>query len=238
MKIARTLVLQTLCVIAAGAAASPGRLDIFGCHTPIGTGIRHCHSPQDLQVGSAARFPGPWSQYAIERTSDGVVVTTGAGIPQTVTSMRLQFADHFVALDAEGVPGQVYRLYRAALNRSPDEAGVGFHMASMEVFGLSLTQIAEQFMASAEFGTRFGNPPNAEFVTQLYRNVLHREPDPGGHAFHTGNLDFSRLSRAQVLLQFSESPENQANTAPEIANGIAYVPYQRPANVPISPFGR
>jgi hypothetical protein len=106
------------------------------------------------------------------------------------------------------------------------------------VFGLSLVEIAEQFMASPEFTSRFGNPPNAEFVTQLYRNVLHREPDAGGHVFHVGNLDAGRLSRAQVLLQFSESAENQANTAGEIANGIAYVPYQRPANVPISPFGR
>jgi serralysin len=238
VKIARTLVLQMLCVIAAGAAASPGRLDIFGCHVPLGTGIKHCHTPQDPQVGSASRFPGPWSQYAIERTSDGFVVTPAVGLPQTVASPRLQFADHFVALDAEGVPGQIYRLYRAALQRSPDESGVGFHMASMEEFGLSLVQIAEQFMASPEFTTRFGNQPTAEFVTQLYRNILGREPDPGGHAFHAGNLDASRLSRAQVLLQFSESAEYQANTAAEIANGIAYVPYQRPATAPVSPFGR
>ena len=238
MKIARTLVLQTLCVIAAGAAAHPGRVDIYGCHVQLGTGLTHCHRPTDPQVGSSSRFPGPWSQYTIERTSGGVVVTGSSGIPQAVATTRLQFDDHFVAMDAEGVPGQVYRLYQAALNRSPDEAGVGFHMASMEVFGLSLAQIAEQFMASPEFTSRFGTPPNAEFVTQLYRNVLRREPDPGGHAFHVGNLDAGRLSRAAVLLQFSESAENQANTAPAIANGIAYVPYQRPATAPVSPFGR
>jgi hypothetical protein len=238
VKIARTLVLQTLCVIAAGAAAHTGRVDIYGCHVQLGTGLTHCHRPTDPQVGSSSRFPGPWSQYTIERTSGGVVVTGSAGIPQTVATTRLQFDDHFVALDAEGVAGQVYRLYRAALHRSPDEAGVGFHMASMEVFGLSLLQIAEQFMASSEFAALYGNLTTEQFVTQLYRNVLGREPEPAGHAFHAGNLDASRLSRAQVLLQFSESAENQSNTAGEIANGIAYVPYQRPATSPVSPFGR
>jgi hypothetical protein len=185
-------------------------------------------------------FVGPWSQYTVERTAEGYVVThtTGAEPSRFVEGPRLRFVDANVALDADGVAGQVYRLYQAALDRSPDEAGVGFHMASMEHFGLSLVEIAEQFMASAEFTNRLGNLTNAQFVTQLYRNVLRREPDPAGHAFHAGNLDLSRASRAEVLIQFSESPEHKARLFPAIDNGIAYVPYLRPATAPVSPFGR
>jgi serralysin len=59
------------------------------------------------------------------------------------------------------------------------------------------------------------------FITLLYNNVLGRKPDA------TGLADWQRAfdqgsSRAEVLIGFSESPENQANVIGLIANGIQY----------------
>ena len=43
--------------------------------------------------------------------------------------------------------------------------------------GTGLSQVATGFINSAEFKALYGNnPSNAEFVTLLYDNVLHRAP--------------------------------------------------------------
>jgi hypothetical protein len=55
--------------------------------------------------------------------------------------------------------------------------------------------------------------------------VLHRAPDPGGYAFWMDFLDRGALTRAQVLEQFSESPENQAALASVIGQGFNFQPY-------------
>jgi len=40
-----------------------------------------------------------------------------------------------------------------------------------------------------------------------YRNVHGRDPDPEGYAFWLGLLQSGTISRAQLLVGFSESPE-------------------------------
>jgi serralysin len=52
--------------------------------------------------------------------------------------------------------------------------------------------------------------------------VLHRAPDAGGLAFHTGNLATGAASRAATLVGFSESPENQAALIGVIQNGMEF----------------
>jgi hypothetical protein len=84
--------------------------------------------------------------------------------------------------------------------------------------------VAAQFVASAEFITTYGALDENGFLTTIYHNVLHREPDASGFAFW-GNALSHGLSRAQMLAQFSESAENQAQVIGVIANGIAYQPY-------------
>jgi len=135
---------------------------------------------------------------------------------------RLQFEDGNVALDLSGDAGEAYRLYQAAFNRVPDLGGLGFQIHSLDS-GQTLDQVAAQFIASNEFQTTFGNLDNTAFVTLLYHNVLNRDPDAGGLAFHVGELT-DGVSRAHVLAEFSESPENQANVIGAIENGIAYDP--------------
>ena len=53
---------------------------------------------------------------------------------------------------------------------------------------------------------------------------LDRVPDAGGLAYHVARLN-AGVSRGEVLVGFSESPENQANVIGQIADGMLYVPY-------------
>ncbi|WP_348698764.1 S8 family serine peptidase [Duganella fentianensis] len=138
---------------------------------------------------------------------------------------RLQFSDQTIAYDTGGVAGQAFRIYQAAFNRAPDAAGLGFWIYQMDR-GYALTDVAQGFVQSSEFQTMYGlTPSNADIVTHLYANVLHRAPDAGGAAFWTRLLDEHTLNVAQVLREFSESPENVAALVGVVQNGISYQPY-------------
>lgn len=98
---------------------------------------------------------------------------------------------------------------------------MGYWLANFDS-GLSLEKIAEAFIGSAEFRTLYGAAPSdLQFVTALYNNVLHRQPDQAGLAYWLSVLR-QGLSRPAVLIQFAESPENVAQIAPAIAAGIVY----------------
>jgi hypothetical protein len=84
--------------------------------------------------------------------------------------------------------------------------------------------VAGSFIASAEFASKYGGLDTAHFVTQLYQNVLHRAPESDGLSFWEGVLDRQTLTRSQVLAEFSESPENQANVIGAIQDGVFYTP--------------
>lgn len=137
---------------------------------------------------------------------------------------RVVAADWAVAFDVQGHAGQALRLYQAAFNRAPDSAGLGFQMNALDA-GWGLHDIAQNFLDSPEFLRLFGNNAADDvFVTALYANVLHRAPDAAGFAYQLNALHF--IDRAQLLVNFSESPENQANVIGATSGGIWYTPYQ------------
>ena len=121
---------------------------------------------------------------------------------------------------APGAPGtttsdsaQVTRLYNTVFDRAPDDMGLTFWTNALRS-GAGLDDVAELFVASPEFQGRYGNLGTGEFVDVLYRNVLDREADPAGREFWTSNLQSGRLDRDDVVLSFSESPENIAKVGP------------------------
>ncbi len=80
-------------------------------------------------------------------------------------------------IDPGDTAGQAYRLYQAAFARTPDMPGVAYHMNDMESNGLSVVQIARNFIASPEFKSKYGeNPTEEEYINLLYQNVLGRTP--------------------------------------------------------------
>jgi hypothetical protein len=130
-----------------------------------------------------------------------------------------------IAIQAAGVAAQasdpeevraIARLYSAAFDREPKVDGLNFWVNSYEG-GSSLTAIAGRFYSSPEFTRKYGPLDNTEYVEQLFRNVLGREGAEGGIDFWVGNLD-SNSTRARVLGQFAESPENVSKTAATFAS--------------------
>ncbi len=130
--------------------------------------------------------------------------------------------------DAEAL--QIARLYDATFDRLPDPVGLAAQVAALDS-GVSLLTIAAGFAASAEFQNRYGALTNQQFVEQLYRFCLDREGDPAGIAAQVNALN-SGLSRAQLLLNFSESAEHVGLTAPFWSGGIRYVGY---TGAPVEP---
>ncbi|WP_288378574.1 DUF4214 domain-containing protein [uncultured Massilia sp.] len=167
------------------------------------------------------------SMYAITRSGAAATVVdrTGAGGTDSLVNVeRLAFSDVSVALDIDGNAGKAYRLYTAAYDRTPDLEGLGFWIKMLDN-GLSLEQIAPSFTTNAEFQRLYGtHTSNAEFVTLLYQNTLHRAPETDGFNFWMTAMD-KGFSRGDLLAYFSESPENQAQVIGQIQHGIDFTPY-------------
>lgn len=193
----------------------------IGSYCQVASSARLCGTSYGTSV-----FSGPRGNYTISKTGSAYVVrdNVGADGTRTFTSIvRLRFTDSVIAWDLDGNAGQIYRLYQAAFNRTPDSGGLSYWI-NVRDGGTSLQAIASGFMSSAEFTTLYGaNPSNEEFLTRLYSNVLHRAPDAGGYNFWLTALNNGE-QRANVLVSFSESLENRAGVLPAIGEGIVYSP--------------
>ncbi len=124
--------------------------------------------------------------------------------------------------DSTGLAGQVYRLYQAAFDRTPDTLGLSFWHDQIEVGRHSLFTAASSFISSQEFQNTYGGPTtvsDVDFATLLYNNVLNRGPDGAGFDYWVNALG-TGVSREQVLLSFSESAENKLLTSPAISDGF------------------
>lgn len=131
----------------------------------------------------------------------------------TITNVeRIKFSDVTLAFDTNGAVGEVYRLYQAAFDRTPDQQGLGYWVRMRES-GVSHNTVAASFIASVEFQNLYGSSlSSTDFVTRLYANVLDRVPDAPGLKHWVTTLDSKLLTREQVLISFSESAENKVRT--------------------------
>lgn len=98
--------------------------------------------------------------------------------------------------------GPVARLYEAYFLRAADAEGLAYWSNT----DMPLVGISESFAASSEFKSRYGTLSNQAFVELVYDNVLRRPADPEGLAFWVDQM-YSGMSKGQVMLNFSESPE-------------------------------
>ncbi len=115
----------------------------------------------------------------------------------------------------------VFRMYDAAYGRRPDD-GLDWWVAQMEG-GMSEEAVAEAFLASPEYEEIYGeNPSDAELIDALYENVLDREADAAGREFWLDQLA-GGLEQDDMLLIFTESPENIAAHADEMDVGMFYL---------------
>ena len=210
-----TIRLHTIAAASAGGSGDDllvGHLN--GAHIDGGSGI------------DTVYYARSGYQFDVAR-NQGDITVHGAGDPRSdvLTGVeRLLFQDGALALDMDGHAGQVYRLYQAAFNRAPDAAGLGYWIAAMDQ-GFTLQALAHNFGASAEFVALYGTTlSDAQYVDQLYHNVLHRAGDAAGITYWTNALA-QEPQRDLVLVAFSESAENQASLLGRIEHGINYIPY-------------
>ena len=182
-------------------------------HLDGGDGIDHAY------------FEGTTSQYSLTRSGAEILVRDTLNLRDgldTVTNVeRLHFTDHTVAFDLEGGAGQAFRLYQAALDRTPDDHGLASWINYMDNGG-QLKTVSQMFIDSQEFGAKYGSLDDDDFVNQLYLNVLDRNGEASGIKAWVGALSSGVLTRADVLVGFSESAENKADVIGQIENGISY----------------
>jgi Domain of unknown function (DUF4214)/RTX calcium-binding nonapeptide repeat (4 copies) len=153
-------------------------------------------------------FAAARGQAAITRNADGSITVV---LPDGISSLRdidaLRFTDRTI-FSVTGEDATIARLYSAAFARAPDPAGLAVQVNALHA-GLTQQQLAQNFINSAEFVSRYGVTPNdGDFVRLLYRNVLSRDPDPGGYQWQLDALAHG-LSRPQMLLNFADSAENK-----------------------------
>lgn len=172
------------------------------------------------------KFDGARAKFKIASIANNIVVTksdTAVNSCVLTDIERLTFDDCSVAFDVNGVAGNAYRIYKAAFNRTPDNAGVGYWISQMDK-GMGVVEVAARFIDSAEFRSLYGqNLSDADFLSKVYQNVLGRTPDASGLAWWVNEMKINPAKTWQkVLADFSESPENQSGVASLIGNGIAY----------------
>ncbi|UWR21260.1 DUF4214 domain-containing protein [Sulfitobacter sp. S190] len=113
----------------------------------------------------------------------------------------------------------VFRLYQATLDRTPDLDG--FYDWTARLAGdAELAQVAAGFVASDEFQATYGALDDAAFVDQLYLNALDRASDAAGAAGWVARLADGQ-SRAEIVIGFSQSAEFTTATDQAHADWIA-----------------
>lgn len=201
------------------------------CYGGLGNDVFLASTGNDFFFGNegfdTARFDYSRSSFTISRTDSNTlrIQLTGSSETTTVNSIeRFSFSgNQITAFDirAGENAGEAYRMYQAAFNRTPDSNGLAGWINFLDQGGEAI-KMADQFIASTEFNRTYGLLNNNSFVQLLYNNVLGRNGEDAGvrgwvNALNTG------MTRAEVLLGFSESSENVARVAPAITNGINYV---------------
>jgi len=112
---------------------------------------------------------------------------------------------------------RVMRLYTGVLGRNADKNGLEFWSKRLLSNRDNTTTIAQNFLGSSEGKRLYGQKANADYVKQLYKNVLEREPAASEVNYWKARLDSKTNSRASVAAHFMNSTE--------------YVNKQRPLNV-------
>jgi len=128
--------------------------------------------------------------------------------------------------DVDEAAAQVARLYHAAFDRLPDLPGLQVQVTAIGENDASLEDIVQSWMGTAGFEAIYGSLDNAGFVQRLYATALEREAAAPEVEYWASLLDNAGMTRAEVLVFFSESAEHRAITLSGIQDeeehGIAF----------------
>ena len=143
--------------------------------------------------------------------------------------------DHAVSglvTSPEYVSAVVQKLYRDTLGRDGDPAGVAYWTDQIRSGARSFAQVASNFYGSDEYETGIGGGTPRSWITDLYRKLLHRDPDQPGLDYWTAQVTATnRPVIALHLFQSSESLRTRITDRylallgrPADADGLTYWP--------------
>ncbi|WP_299414845.1 DUF4214 domain-containing protein [uncultured Sulfitobacter sp.] len=151
----------------------------------------------------------------------GTLTGTGDGnVLEGSSNDDILYGDGIQIATVSDLAGQIFRLYQATLNRLPDTQGHAGWTAQLFEQSQDLLEITNGFVGSREFQNVYGALDDTNFISLLYNNVLDRAPDDAGLAQWKENIDRG-LSRAEVVLGFSESAEMKNATRAELNTFLA-----------------
>lgn len=145
---------------------------------------------------------------------DGSFSATLVGVQQA------KFTDYILAFDLHSSQDLlVYELYQAAYGRIPDNGGYRYWAELSDAQHYSAQYLADAFLAAPEFAQKYGaNPSNQVFVTELYANVLGRQPDAGGLNYWVAQAN-AGAAHDSLLIAFATSAENVNLVGAHTGNG-------------------
>ncbi|MBX9575716.1 MAG: DUF4214 domain-containing protein [Caulobacteraceae bacterium] len=164
------------------------------------------------------------SGYAGARKNYGTVNSTTVvggreGGTDTLTAIEAAaFVDGLVTFNADSQAAQLMRLYSVAFDREPDALGFHIQLDALEG-GVSTLTMAQRFLASDEFVSRFGTLNDVQYIQRLYANALNRSPSNNEINDWLAYLGAGN-TRAQLMLVFAESTEHRALTWSTLSNGL------------------
>lgn len=154
-------------------------------------------------------------------TASSLSVSGNTDGTDTLTGIEdLSFTDGRLTFHRDGQAAQVMRLYDAAFNRSPDQSGFEAQLDTLENGSQTLDSLAQAFVDSVEFQSQYGSLNNQQFVEQMYLFCLNRTGDAPGVNAWTTSLNNGSMTRAQVLLAFSESGEHKDLLQGQLDQGL------------------
>lgn len=159
----------------------------------------------------------------LNREIDQAGLTYWSGRLSTASLTRAALVEQFLlSPEFSQNISPVARLYFAYFLRLPDYTGLMYWVNSYTQ-GTPLNDVSNAFATSTEFQQSYGTLSNAQFVQTVYQNVLGRQPDAGGLAYWTAELDAGRVARGQVMVGFSESVEYQQIQANPVYVTMVYI---------------
>jgi Ca2+-binding RTX toxin-like protein len=161
----------------------------------LGTQPLHAASPEER-----AHWIAQLDQGTVDRAS--VVV----GIANSATKLALDAGEQselaFSATDAS----TLVRLYSTLFGRNADEGGVNYWIGVSEA-GMGMHDIAVAFLQSAEAQQHYGGTGDDQFIEALYSVGLGRHASSAEIGYWADKLHTGALSRVDVILYFTDSPE-------------------------------
>lgn len=197
----------------------------------------------DGVISTSASTTGAHNYSIVVDSSGTITATDdNTNITETITGASYLLFDGAVTISSgayqepylieSGTNAQIAEMYNAAFGRVPDLPGLEFYSIPVSTGAMTLHQAAIYFLASPEFATLYpaltspadnGGVSDQAFITELYGQILHRTPTTDEVNFYVqalqGTLTTSSgaaipaADRAQLLIYFSISPENQSDVS-------------------------